>query len=95
LLLFEKYPFVFILDGGTKFILMILILIVWHVHKIVKSEISFGMSVRPSVRLSVCLSVCLHGTTWLPVSRFFWKLIFEYFFKINQENSSLIKVTQE
>jgi hypothetical protein len=28
LLLFEKYPFVFILDGGTKFILMILILIV-------------------------------------------------------------------
>jgi hypothetical protein len=37
----------------------------------------------------------VHGTTWLPLGRFSWNLIFEDFLQICLENSSLIKTWQE
>jgi hypothetical protein len=45
--------------------------------------------------LSICLSVCLHETTRLPLEGFLWNLIFEYFWKISREFSSLIRIWQE
>jgi hypothetical protein len=48
-----------------------------------KRLVSFVMSVRP------------HGTTRLPVDRFSWNLIFEYFSKIWRENSGFLKIWQE
>jgi hypothetical protein len=44
---------------------------------------------------SLCLSVCPRGTTRLPLGRFSWNLIFEYFSKICRENSSIIRNGQE
>jgi len=37
-------------------------------------------------------SVCLHGTTQLTLDGFSWKLIFDYFPKICQENASFTKI---
>jgi hypothetical protein len=48
--------------------------------KLRKTIISFVMSVRP------------HGTTRLPLDRFSWNLIFAYFSKICEENSSFIRI---
>jgi hypothetical protein len=45
----------------------------------------------PPARLPACLPTRLHGTTGLPLEKFLWNLIFEYFSKLCQENSSLIK----
>ena len=42
-----------------------------------------------------CLSNHTHRTTWLPLERFSWNLLFEYFLKICQENSSCLKTWQE
>jgi len=50
----------------------------------------FVTFIRPSFRPSVRP----HGTTRLPVGGFSWKLIFDYFSKICQENSSFIKTCQ-
>jgi hypothetical protein len=55
--------------------------------KLLKVTISFVISVH--------LSVCPHGTTQLPLDRFSWNLIFEYFFKKYQGNSSFFKTGQE
>jgi len=44
---------------------------------------------------SVCLYVHMHETTWLPLSRFSWKMVFQYFLKICQEISSFIESWQE
>jgi hypothetical protein len=52
-----------------------------------KATISFVMSVRPSI--------CPHGTTWLPLDRVSWNLIFEYFLKICEANLSFINMWQE
>jgi hypothetical protein len=43
--------------------------------------------------MSVCVSVCAHpqGTAQLPLDRFWWNLIFEYFLKMCPGKSSLIK----
>ena len=56
-----------------------------------KSVIRLIMPACPPACLPVCLSVCPHGTTRLPLGRFSWDLIFEYFSKICRENSSSIK----
>ena len=48
-----------------------------------KATINFVMSVRPQ------------GTTRLPLYEFSWSLIFEYFYKMCQENSISIKISQE
>jgi len=45
--------------------------------------------------MSVRLSVCPHATTLLPLYRFSWNLILQYFSKICLENSSIIKIWQE
>ena len=58
-----------------------------RVRKIVKAIISFFMSGRPSV--------APHGTTWLPLDRFLWHLVFECFSKNCRENSSFIKIGHE
>jgi hypothetical protein len=42
-----------------------------------------------------CPSLQMHGTTWLPLDGFSWNLIYEYFSKIYQENSSCIQIWQE
>jgi hypothetical protein len=55
--------------------------------KFQKTIISFEMSLS----LFVCLSVCPHDTTRLPLEGFSCNLIFQYFSKICQENSSFIK----
>jgi hypothetical protein len=52
------------------------------VHKIVKSDLMFVKA--------GCTSVCPHGRPLLPLDRFSWNLIFEYFFLICWENSSLL-----
>jgi hypothetical protein len=54
-------------------------------YKIAKSDyyVSSFLSVRPSV--------CLHGTTLLPLEEFWWNLIFGFFRKSVQKNSSFIK----
>ena len=41
--------------------------------------------------ISFIMSVCPHGTTRLPLGGFWWKLIFETFSKICQENSNFVK----
>jgi hypothetical protein len=46
------------------------------------------------VTISVVMSVRLHGTTRLPLNRFLWNLIFEYFSQICRENSTFIKIWQ-
>jgi len=67
-------------------------------------SISFIMSVSQSVCLSVhpsvhqCLSVCwdcMHGTTWVPLDQYSLNLIFQYFLKICEENSSIMNIWQE
>ena len=55
--------------------------------KLQQVTISFVMSCR-----SVCLYVCPHGTTQLPLDGFSWDLMFEYFLKMCQENSSFIEI---
>jgi hypothetical protein len=55
--------------------------------KLRKATISFVMS--------ICPSVCPHGTTWLPLDRFSWNLIFDYFSKNYRRSSSLIKIGQK
>jgi hypothetical protein len=74
-----------------------------------KGTISFFMSVSLSVRLSVCLSVCpsvrpsvrpsdsvgTHGITRFSLNGYSWNLIFEYFSKLFQNNSSVINAWQE
>jgi hypothetical protein len=47
-----------------------------------------------SVCGSICPSVRPYGTALLPLEGFAWNLIFEYFYKICQENSSLIQIGQ-
>jgi len=50
---------------------------------------------KKKVTTSFILSVCLHKTSQLPQVGVSWNLIFEYFSKICQENSSFIKIWQE
>ena len=57
------------------------------VCKIAKSDFSFV--------ISVCLSVYPHGKTRLSLDGFSLNLIFEYFSKICEKNSSFIKIWQE
>ena len=45
--------------------------------------------------MSVCLSICLHGTTRLPLDRFSWNLILEYFLKICRRYSRFIQIRHE
>jgi len=54
-----------------------------HVYTITKAILCFVMSVRP------------RGTTPLPLDGFLLNLIFEYFPKVYQENSSFIKIREE
>jgi hypothetical protein len=54
-----------------------------RIRKIAKAAISFYISVCPSVHP--------RGTTRLPMSGFSPNFIFQYFSKICQENSSLLK----
>ena len=54
----------------------------------------FAKLQKGAISLSCCLSVCLHGTTRLPLDRFWWNLMFELFSKICRENSSLIKIQE-
>jgi len=49
------------------------------------------LSVRPSVRLSVHP----HGTTQLPLDGFLRNLTFKYSVKLCEENSRLMKISQE
>ena len=44
---------------------------------------------------SSCLSVCPHGTNRLPIDGFSWNLTHEYFSKICQKISCLVKMWQE
>jgi hypothetical protein len=55
--------------------------------KLWKVTISFVVPIHPSI--------WPHGTVRLPLNRFSWDLIFEYFFKIYWENSNSIKIWQE
>jgi len=59
--------------------------------KLRKATIIFVMSVY----LSVCFSVHPHGTARLPLDEYSWNLVFQYFSKIYQDNSSFIKIWQE
>ena len=45
--------------------------------------------------VSSCMSVSPRETTQLPLYRFSWNLLFEYFSKICREKSSLIKIWQQ
>jgi len=45
-----------------------------------------------SIYLSLCLPACSHGKTQLPLDKFSKNVIFEHFFKICWENSSLINI---
>jgi hypothetical protein len=45
--------------------------------------------------LSVCPSFRPRGKTQLPMVRFSWKLIFEYFSKFGRESSGFINFSQE
>jgi len=51
-----------------------------HLQNCEKMTVSFVISVRP------------HGATWLSRDEFSWHLISQYFLKICQENSSIIKL---
>ena len=44
------------------------------------------------ISFNVCLSILPHGTTWLSLDTYSQNLIFEYFTKICQENSSFMKI---
>jgi hypothetical protein len=63
----------------------LLTFILRHVCKIAKSDYWL---------YHVHLSVHTHGTTRLPLDRFWWNLIFELFLQICQQNSSFIKIQQ-
>jgi hypothetical protein len=56
--------------------------------KLRKVTIGFVMCVSLSVRLSFCSD----GIIRLPLDRFSWNLIFDYFSKLCLENSSFIKI---
>jgi len=75
---------------GQPSALFIFIFFFCALAKLRKTTVSFVMSVRLSARLLVCPSSCNNLA-----DRFSWNLIFEYFSKICQRNSSLVKIWQE
>ena len=72
--------------------------------KLRKTTISCVMCVRVCACVCACMYVCMHagmyvrpsncphGTTRLPLERFWWYFIFENFSKICWENSGIIKI---
>jgi len=54
-----------------------------------------GFAKLQKVTISFVMSVRLHETTQLPLDRFSWNLILQYFLKICHKNSSFIKIWQE
>ena len=48
--------------------------------------------VNISFVMALCLSICPHGTTWHPLDGLSLNLIFDYFSKNCQENSSFLEI---
>jgi len=59
---------------------------IWYLNIFRKSIEKFRLSIRPSFHP--------HETTLLPLDKFSWNLIFEYFSKAYRENSSSLKIWQ-
>ena len=57
-----------------------------------KAFVTVVISVRVSVSFFFCAPVRPNKTAWLPLTRFSWNLIFDYFSKICRESSRFIKI---